>query len=119
VASYDENALASARAYAPASPGSLWSLERASAEWTEAVTMAPPELTMTHPVRGEISLDDMIVANAHDAAHHVFRTSGDRSAGSPAEASTSVVASSPRPRDDSPHATASWLVRRTSTGEPR
>jgi len=27
---------------------------------------------MTHPVRGEISLDDMIVASAHDAAHHVW-----------------------------------------------
>ena len=80
--------------------------------------MAPAELTMPHPVRGEISLDDMIVASAHDAAHHVW-TSGDRSAGSPPEASTAVVAPSPPPRDDSPHATASWLVRRTSTGEPR
>ena len=70
---YDENALASARAYGSISlPGSLWSLERATAEWTEAVTMAPAELTMIHPLRGEISLDDMIVANAHDAAHHVW-----------------------------------------------
>lgn len=73
VSGYDENALASARAYDFASLlGALWSLERAAGDWLEAVTMAPAELTMIHPDRGEISLGDIVRSNAHDAVHHVW-----------------------------------------------
>jgi hypothetical protein len=34
--------------------------------------MAPEELTMIHPERGEISVRDVIRSNAHDATHHLW-----------------------------------------------
>jgi hypothetical protein len=73
VSSYDENALASARAYdSICLPSALWSLERAVRDWLDAVAMAPEELTMIHPERGEISVRDVIRSNAHDATHHLW-----------------------------------------------
>jgi Mycothiol maleylpyruvate isomerase N-terminal domain len=71
VSSYDENALASARAYETISlPGVLWTLRRSTRDWLEAVDLASPDLTMIHPGRGVIRLDDVVRTNAHDALHH-------------------------------------------------
>ncbi len=71
VAGYDENALAAVRGYESASlPAALWSLERAVGEWVGALVIAPANLTMIHPERGEIDLDDVVLSNAHDCSHH-------------------------------------------------
>lgn len=73
ISTYDENALARARAYDGISlRGALWTLERSSRDWVEAVTSAPPGLVMEHPERGAIQLTDIIRTNAHDAAHHIW-----------------------------------------------
>jgi hypothetical protein len=71
VSSYDESALARARAYETISlPGVLWTLRRWTRDWLEVVDLAAPDLTMIHPERGVIRLDDLIRTNAHDALHH-------------------------------------------------
>lgn len=73
ISTYDENALARARAYDGISPrGAFWTLERSSRDWVEALTSAPPGLVMEHPERGAIQLTDIIRTNAHDAAHHIW-----------------------------------------------
>lgn len=73
VASYDENELAAARVYAAINlPAALWSLERSTRDWLEAVHGAPRDLVMVHPVLGTIGLPDIMLANAHDVAHHVW-----------------------------------------------
>jgi hypothetical protein len=72
VASYNENALGAARAYDAISlPAALWSLQRSTRDWPDAVQMTPPDLAMIHPERGTIRLDNIIRNNAHDATHHV------------------------------------------------
>jgi hypothetical protein len=48
----------------------LWTLRRSTRDWLEAVDLAAPDLTMIHPERGVIRLDDFIRTNAHDAQHH-------------------------------------------------
>ncbi|MGH9229448.1 MAG: DinB family protein [Acidimicrobiales bacterium] len=71
VASYDENALASARVYEDIGlPGALWTLRRSTRDWLKAVDLAAPDLEMTHPERGVIQLEDVIRTNVHDALHH-------------------------------------------------
>jgi DinB superfamily len=71
VSSYDENALASARAYETISLlGALWTLRRSSRDWLEAVDLAAPDLAMNHPEFGVMRLEDVIRINAHDALHH-------------------------------------------------
>lgn len=71
VSSYDENALARARAYETVSlPGALWTLRRSVRDWLEAIDLAPPDLAMDHPEFGVVRLDDFIRLNAHDALHH-------------------------------------------------
>lgn len=73
VTSYDENLLASARRYdALSSQGAMWGLQRSVRDWTEAVTGAPAGLTITHPERGVLELDQIVRSNAHDAAHHLW-----------------------------------------------
>jgi hypothetical protein len=71
VGRYDENALSQARVYDSLSLlGALWSLERAIRDWLEAVAAAPADLMMIHSERGEVSLDDVVRSNVHDAVHH-------------------------------------------------
>jgi hypothetical protein len=71
VTAYDQDALARARTYDSISlPGALWTLEHSVSDWLEAVGMASSQLTMNHPHRGELSLEDVIQSNAHDAVHH-------------------------------------------------
>jgi hypothetical protein len=71
VARYDENALAQARSYDSLSlPGTLWSLKRAVRDWLDVMAAAPADLTMSHSERGEVSLDDVVRSNVHDAVHH-------------------------------------------------
>jgi hypothetical protein len=73
VGSYDDNQLAAARAYDTIGlAGAMWSLERAVRDWLEAVRAAPSGLTMNHPERGVIGLDDIVRSNTHDAMHHAW-----------------------------------------------
>lgn len=73
IASYDDNKLAAARNYEALSlPGVLWTLERSTRDWHEAVNSPAPDLEMIHPERGRISRDDIIRNNAHDAVHHLW-----------------------------------------------
>lgn len=73
ISTYDEEALALARAYgAIGLRGALWTLHRSTRDWVDAVTSAPPCLVMEHPERGAILLEEVIRTNAHDAAHHVW-----------------------------------------------
>lgn len=82
IAAYDQDALARARTYDSLSlAGALWTLEHSVSDWLEAAAMASSQLTMNHPDRGEISLQDVIQSNAHDAVHHEWdiRRTLDRS----------------------------------------
>lgn len=73
VASYDEEALATARVYQDIPlPAARWSLQRSTRDWLEAVQMAPSDLEMIHPHLGLIRLDEIVRLNAHDAVHHVW-----------------------------------------------
>jgi hypothetical protein len=73
VASYDENVLASARAYAAVGlHAAEWSLGTAARDWVDAMRAAPPDLVMEHPERGAMGLEQVASGNAHDALHHLF-----------------------------------------------
>jgi hypothetical protein len=71
---YDENLLAAARGY-PDIPlvASLWSLRRSRDDWLSAVGEAPRDgIVLIHPARGEMALEDIARANAHDSFHHAW-----------------------------------------------
>ena len=72
VGGYDESALALARQYgAIPLPAALWSLGRAVDDWVEAVGRSPRSgPVLVHPERGEQTLAEVVVSNAHDAFHH-------------------------------------------------
>jgi hypothetical protein len=72
VGRYDQDLLAEARRYEEISLlGALWSLERASRDWTDAVGLAHgAAITLVHPDRGDQSLLDVVRSNAHDVFHH-------------------------------------------------
>ena len=73
IVSYDDNKLAVARRYdALGLAGALWTLERSTRDWLEAVRLAPSDLAMVHPERGTITLEDIVRSNSHDAAHHLW-----------------------------------------------
>jgi hypothetical protein len=74
VGSYDENLLAAARSY-PEVPlqAALWSLRRARGDWQAAVEGLPLEgVVLVHRERGEMHLDDVARAVAHDTFHHAW-----------------------------------------------
>lgn len=73
VGAYDENELAHARRYeAIPLPAALWSLRRSADDWVAAVAGSRRDgVVLIHPVRGELTLADIAVANAHDAVHHL------------------------------------------------
>lgn len=79
IGGYDESLLAEARNYRsiPLS-AARWSLARSVDIWLEAVDASRPEGTLLrHPQRGDLTLGDVVVANAHDGTHHrwdVLRT---------------------------------------------
>jgi DinB superfamily len=72
VGRYDENELARVRDYPSISlPAALWTLERAVGDWQDAVDRSGAEgVVLIHPERGEQTLVDVAVSNAHDAEHH-------------------------------------------------
>ncbi len=73
VTSYDENLLATARAYeAVSGESAMWGLEHSVRDWLEAVAGAPAGLTLTHPERGVLEIDQIVRGNAHDAIHHLW-----------------------------------------------
>ena len=74
VVRYDSDLLAQARRYDEvALLGALWSLHRAVTDWLDAVRLAEGTgVTLMHPDRGEQSLLDVVLSNAHDAYHHCW-----------------------------------------------
>lgn len=72
IGTYDQDLLAVARNYA-AIPleGALWSLERAVSDWKDAIEVASQaEVVLLHPERGDLTVLDVCLNNAHDAHHH-------------------------------------------------
>jgi hypothetical protein len=74
VTPYDENLLAAARSYADVPlAAALWSLGRARGDWQAGVSEASREgILFLHAERGEMSLEDVARAIAHDAFHHAW-----------------------------------------------
>ncbi len=72
VGGYDENALAQARGYTRIPlQAAQWSLTRSVASWQHAVGRTRRTgVVIIHPDRGELTLPDVVLANAHDAFHH-------------------------------------------------
>jgi hypothetical protein len=72
VGNYDENKLADARNYEDIPiQAAMWSLRRSVDDWLSSVEAAPSSgVVLIHPVRGELTLSDVVLSNAHDALHH-------------------------------------------------
>jgi hypothetical protein len=72
VGPYDQNALADARNYREIPlQASVWSLMRSVDDWREAVEeSAASGVVLVHRERGELTLLDVVLSNAHDAIHH-------------------------------------------------
>ena len=71
---YDPDLLAAARGYTflPLA-GALWSLRRCVEGWLEATRYAiEHDGHLWHPDRGDLSPEDVIRTNAHDASHHYW-----------------------------------------------
>jgi hypothetical protein len=73
VGRYDQDQLAEARRYPEVSlAGARWSLRRAVHDWTDAVALAADAaVVLVHPDRGDQSVLDVAVSNAHDCHHHM------------------------------------------------
>ena len=71
---YDEQKLALARHYDGIPlQAAQWSLGRAVGDWCDAVMRSPRSgVIMVHPERGELTLTDVVVSNAHDGMHHCW-----------------------------------------------
>lgn len=74
VAPYDQDELAAARSYtAVPLAAALWSLGRGLGDWREAVSQVPRRgVVISHRERGEMHLEDVARAVAHDASHHAW-----------------------------------------------
>ncbi|HVC71747.1 MAG TPA: hypothetical protein VNC61_15945 [Acidimicrobiales bacterium] len=72
VTPYNQDLLAQARRYDELSLlGALWSLDRATRDWRDAVLLAHAAgVPLVHPERGELSVLDVVRSNSHDAYHH-------------------------------------------------
>ena len=72
ISTYDQDLLAVARNYAAVPlEGALWSLERAVSDWKDAMeTASRAGVVLLHPERGDQTVLDVCVNNAHDATHH-------------------------------------------------
>ena len=69
---YDNELLAIARSYLDLPlEGALWSLAKAVEDWKVAVDLASDRgVSIHHPDRGDLSVLDVIMSNAHDVFHH-------------------------------------------------
>lgn len=74
VTAFDPDALAIARRYDRVKlAGALWSLDNSVAAWTTAMSRGfERDLVLQHEVRGEQTVGETAVANAHDAHHHAW-----------------------------------------------
>jgi hypothetical protein len=74
IVAYDSDLLARARHYEHIPlVGALWSLHHAARVWREAVELAADaDVRLVHPDRGEQTVRDVILNNAHDAHHHCW-----------------------------------------------
>lgn len=72
IGEYDDNLLAQARAYEQMPlEGALWSLGKAVDCWEESVAAADAKMVvLNHPVRGKLSVLDVVRSNCHDVVHH-------------------------------------------------
>lgn len=72
VTPYDQDLLALVRSYQTVGlAGALFSLERATGGWREAVAQAASaRVVLFHPDRGHLSVAQVTVHNAHDVEHH-------------------------------------------------
>lgn len=72
VSNYDENELARARNYKEIPiQGAMWSLTRSVDDWLTSVELSRDSgVVLVHPERGELTLSDVVLSNAHDALHH-------------------------------------------------
>jgi len=72
VGNYDENELARARNYKEIPiQAAMWSLTRSVDDWLRSVELSPDSgVVLVHPERGELTLSDVVLSNAHDALHH-------------------------------------------------
>jgi hypothetical protein len=72
VAPYDDNLLAEARAYEQMPLGAAhWSLGQAVRRWRDAVDLAlAANVSLRHPERGRLTVEEVVLGNAHDVAHH-------------------------------------------------
>jgi hypothetical protein len=72
VGGYDESLLGRARHYESIPlVAALWSLATAVEDWSDAVERSPRHgPVLVHPERGEQTLAEVVVSNAHDAFHH-------------------------------------------------
>jgi hypothetical protein len=53
--------------------GALWSLRHAASAWAAAVAeVRTTPISLHHPDRGLLTLNDIVEENAHDAHHHVW-----------------------------------------------
>lgn len=74
IGTYDADMLCVARGYAfVPTQGSLWSLERSCESWVCGIEAASEsQLTLRHPQRGLLSLEDVVLSNTHDSYHHAW-----------------------------------------------
>ena len=74
IATYGDNALAEARGYEAMRLELAWvALDWSVCEWLDAVRRAEhAEVRLEHPVRGTLTVDDVVATNCHDAVHHVW-----------------------------------------------
>jgi hypothetical protein len=72
VGNYDENELARARHYEEIPiQAAMWSLTRSVDDWLTSVELSPDSgVVLVHPARGELTLSDVVLSNAHDGLHH-------------------------------------------------
>ena len=72
VGNYDESKLADARSYMNIPiQAAMWSLTRSVDDWLRSVEASPDSgVVLVHPERGELTLSDVVLSNAHDALHH-------------------------------------------------
>jgi hypothetical protein len=76
VAEYDSELLAQARSYEGSTlDEALTSLDHSAALWTRVMAGARGKVSIDHPARGLLSLDDIVATNCHDTEHHLFDVS--------------------------------------------
>jgi hypothetical protein len=71
VSEYDSDQLAVARGYAAASLSEAHASLRGSVSyWTSAISASDERTRVEHPIRGLLTVSDIVGTNSHDTAHH-------------------------------------------------